>query len=357
MWEDPDESPALRQLLRAGRVEHCEYDVEKGLARHLAQLQSAAPTPGWAAQTVAVQKTAGWSLLPWLLPPMVSAVVVGTWLSLRPAEPSVPLVATSPLAAAGIAVEQAGISPGSTTAGAQEAVFEASPRSELARLGQAASKEQPASDARERHDSRPIASAMGRSSRGSIRAGVGSRRARAVPLTSTGASEVDSSGGAPGGLPKADVTEASSSASSRPVARADSLGAAADERSRADEREAQEPSRPARDPKAQENGRRPAVDENTGARLEREMRMLAVAQRVLTEDPARSLRLSRQGESEFPSSMFSAERKQLALLALVQLGRVDEARREGIPFLRAYPNAPWSARLREALASGHLPTR
>ena len=84
--------------------------------------------------------------------------------------------------------------------------------------------------------------------------------------------------------------------------------------------------------------------------------MLAVAQRVLTDDPERSLRLCRQGESEFRGSMFSAERKQVALLALVQLGRVDQARREGIPFLRAYPNAPWSARLREALGSGRVPS-
>jgi hypothetical protein len=86
------------------------------------------------------------------------------------------------------------------------------------------------------------------------------------------------------------------------------------------------------------------------------MRMLAVAQRVLIEDPARSLRLCRQGESEFRGSMFSAERKQVALLALVQLGKVEQARREGIPFLRAFPNAPWSARLREALSAGKLPS-
>jgi hypothetical protein len=76
---------------------------------------------------------------------------------------------------------------------------------------------------------------------------------------------------------------------------------------------------------------------------------------VLADDPDRSLRMARQGEREFPGSMFSAERKQIALLALVQLGRIEEARRQGVPFLRAYPNAPWSARLREALATGHVP--
>jgi hypothetical protein len=87
------------------------------------------------------------------------------------------------------------------------------------------------------------------------------------------------------------------------------------------------------------------------------MQMLAVAQRILNSDPARALRLTRQGEQEFGKSMFSAERKQVSLLALVQLGRLDEARRLGVPFLRAYPKAPWSARLREALATGRLPER
>ena len=61
------------------------------------------------------------------------------------------------------------------------------------------------------------------------------------------------------------------------------------------------------------------------------MQMLAVAQRVLGSDPERALRLAEQGEREFPRTMFSAERKQLALLAMVKLGRVEEARRIGQP--------------------------
>jgi hypothetical protein len=85
------------------------------------------------------------------------------------------------------------------------------------------------------------------------------------------------------------------------------------------------------------------------------MQMLAVAQRILASDPARALRLTRQGEHEFPGTMFSAERRQLGLLALVQLGRVAEARQKGAAFVRAYPNAPWTARLREALSTGRVP--
>jgi hypothetical protein len=93
----------------------------------------------------------------------------------------------------------------------------------------------------------------------------------------------------------------------------------------------------------------PVVDES---RLEREMQMLAVTQRVLATDPGRALRLADQGEREFAGSMFSAERRQLGLLALVKLGRLDEARRAGRPFLARYPKAPWSERLRRALATG-----
>jgi hypothetical protein len=101
----------------------------------------------------------------------------------------------------------------------------------------------------------------------------------------------------------------------------------------------------------------PVAVQNDDARLEREMQMLAVAQRVLTTDPARALRLAHQGDHEFPGSMFSAERKQVGLLALVQLGRLDEARRLGKPFLADYPNAPWSERLRRALATGRIPAQ
>jgi hypothetical protein len=109
-------------------------------------------------------------------------------------------------------------------------------------------------------------------------------------------------------------------------------------------------------PAAAQSGKAAAAPRNDGdTRLEREMQMLAVAQRVLASDPSRALRLAHQGDREFPGSMFAAERKQVGLLALVQLGRLDEARRLGQPFLVAYPNAPWSERLRRALATGRIP--
>jgi hypothetical protein len=90
------------------------------------------------------------------------------------------------------------------------------------------------------------------------------------------------------------------------------------------------------------------------ARLEREMTMLAVAQRVLQSDPARSLALARQAESEFAGGMFAQERQQIVLLALVKLGRIDEARRLAKPYLARYPHGPFSDRVRRALAAGKV---
>lgn len=92
----------------------------------------------------------------------------------------------------------------------------------------------------------------------------------------------------------------------------------------------------------------PALDD---ARLEREMGMLAVAQKVLKTDPERALRLARQGEQEFAGSMFTQERQQVLLLALIELGRVSEAKRLALPYLKRYPNGPYSDRVRSALAA------
>jgi hypothetical protein len=84
------------------------------------------------------------------------------------------------------------------------------------------------------------------------------------------------------------------------------------------------------------------------------MGMLSVAQRVLHTDAARTLSLARRGESEFAGSMFTQERQQLELLALVKLGRLDEAKRLARPYLARYPNGPFSDRVRRALATGRV---
>jgi hypothetical protein len=84
------------------------------------------------------------------------------------------------------------------------------------------------------------------------------------------------------------------------------------------------------------------------------MAMLSMSQRVLHVDPERALKLARQGEAEFAGSMFTQERQQLLLLALVKLGRVDEAKRLARPYLSRFPRGPFSDRVRRALATGRV---
>jgi hypothetical protein len=360
MWDDPQESSALRQLLRAGRVENSDYDVERGLARHLAQLQGGAPMPAWAVQST-LQKSASWSILAWLLPPVISAGVVGAWLALRPADPPLAsLVMSAPQPAAAPLTESPITAPRLQPAPASNGVTAANPTANTASAStnvaadSSAGQERDVHDVNERHDHH---NAVVRSTRQPVRA-TNARRGRsgrpddvAPADTAQAASTHEGSSpgagvAAPGSSSKAATDDSASKSNAKSeltAAAQESVPAPAEEARAKSERRSKEEESVAK------------VDEVSGARLEREMRMLAVAQRVLTEDPARSLRLCRQGESEFRGSMFSAERKQVALLALVQLGKVDQARREGIPFLRAFPNAPWSARLREALSSGRLP--
>jgi hypothetical protein len=381
MWEDPQESSALRQLLRAGHVENSDYDVERGLARHLAQLQAGTPVPPWAVQTT-LQKSAGWSVLAWILPPLISAAVVGAWLAIRPAEPTALAAAAARQSASQEAAAMVAPTPSETPAPvgasltpATAAVTAMAPtQAPAAAVAPSQDRaERDAADQQSRRDHHAVASA--RSVRPVARAvsSPSSRRARSSRVDDANATYASTSLGigigtasahgagtqsSSDGSGTANISGNSSAAVSSKAAPSEELAAkqepaASPEEQRAKDKETKvKPER--RSPSGvdeEKNG-----DEVSGARLEREMRMLAVAQRVLTDDPERSLRLCRQGESEFHGSMFSAERKQVALLALVQLGRVDQARREGIPFLRAYPNAPWSARLREALGSGRVPS-
>ena len=351
MWDNPNESPLVRQLLRAGRVDQVDYDVEAGLARHLANMQSGTSVPPWAVAQSTVQK--GWNpaLLAWLLPPVISATFVGAWLYLRPAD-------TSPTALALPSAAPAAL-PSSVVAAAPSLPPAAGPSVQQPSTAVA----RPAPDAvelsggRERERETDVAADAQARLRPSNAVRVG--RHAVVPHRTRAAHVPNVASDGPSAV-------AHAVASTSPNAAAPSVAATSTTETHNDNAAAA----PAHAPAAQTqtaqtaqtvNDRREAEQQPqrehgvSDSRLEREMQMLAVAQRVLSSDPERSLRLTRQGEQEFRGSMFSAERTQVSLLALVQLGRVDEARRLGTPFLRAYPNAPWSARLREALATGRLP--
>lgn len=343
MWEDPDESPAVRQLLRAGRSANSEYDVASGLARHLANIQAGAPVPAWAA---APQST-GSSLLAWLLPPIIGASVIGTWLWIRPAEPAQPtltptaaaVLPSDPQPSAAKLLPPLPLAPASAPRQPASVSAQAEP-APVARYSASARAVSPAANKHAALSSRSARRAQQRDSSDAeprereVRSSANSESAAPIEFSST-----------PFVVPAVSNVAANSSSESRTRSQEPAA------------REAEQEVRSNPKEQAQAELAPPKHPAPTDIKLEREMQMLAVAQRVLVDDPTRALKLARQGEQEFRGSMFSAERKQVSLLALVQLGRLDEARRLGRPFLRAYPNAPWSARLREALATGQLPTR
>jgi hypothetical protein len=61
---------------------------------------------------------------------------------------------------------------------------------------------------------------------------------------------------------------------------------------------------------------------------------------VLERNPAEALRLAEQHDKGFPDGTLAAEREVIAVAALLQLGRADEARARGARFLQRYPTSP-----------------
>jgi len=368
MWDDPREPTPVRQLLRAGRVEREHYDVESGLARHLANLQAGAPLPGWAVQATAPRALAN-TLMTWILPPVLSALALGGWTYFRHST-ATPVLTSSAVAvaaesAAGPAAEPAALAVPTDTAvvrvanhaahvrdleaGAQRGpVVESRRATALSRAQSLRAEREAKRDARARRALR--ASGQGRSS-ATLQAKTGPYE-DALALESSGGGVVSAASPTGADSSGTSITTDSTATRAREPEAVAARPASEPEAQRAPEESVrQEPGGPSTAPRAPQ----PVAQVESDSRLEREMQMLAVAQRVLADDPERTLRLARQGEREFPRSMFSAERKQLALLALVQLGRLQEARRSAAPFLRAYPSAPWTPRLREALATGKIP--
>jgi hypothetical protein len=331
MWEDPTESDVVRDLLTAGRDAEVEYDVAKGLSQHLAHVQAGAPLPKWA-QSSGIGGASSGTLLTWVVVPVVTAsIAAAVWFSSRDAgsnqgslektRPALVEVASSspaPLAPKAHAepveqpVEQMDVAPASA----------ASPTTDTA--------DEPVPTRGRKHTvQRKLASG---------------RAERVVGASPSVKSRI------PDELP---LRVESPSASSRRTAalRDDSVSATEQETvanaSRQSAAQVEQPAESAQAP-------RQVQAEASESKLEREMQMLAVAQRVLADDPARALRMSAQGEREFGNTMFSAERKNVEALALVKLGRLDEARLVGKALLTTYPNAPFSQRLRKALLSGRV---
>jgi hypothetical protein len=352
--ENPQESQQLRGLLEAGRDARVkDYDFEQGLRRHLAQVEAGAPMPHWAeglqAGGVAAVRTGMGPLLAWIGAPIVTASVVAAYLftsgatespratGVPPAAPVMPStldrvpLEPAPAEAAPDPTAETATSPEPTAPDERGSARETAPER---------SHRHAVAGTRERATAADRGSASTRSQQGAA-----SDRAAELDRTSAPAGAKDRSGTAAA----LGTTTAPSQPKVAPVA-VEANGPA--------ERPSTEPDgQPARPDEATEAAAAPAKPEPTrldDARLEREMGMLAMAQRVLHSDPQRAWKLARQGEAEFPGSMFTEERQQLLLLSLVQLGRLDEAKRLAEPYLARYPNGPFSERVRRALATGRV---
>lgn len=83
----------------------------------------------------------------------------------------------------------------------------------------------------------------------------------------------------------------------------------------------------------------------------REARELNAARGLLGSDPAQALALADAGKASFSAGDFVQEWEGVAVLALFELGRVDEARTRSAAFLELYPNGTYAPRIRAAIAA------
>lgn len=334
LLQDPETEASVRDVLQAGRdAAVADYDFDAGLARHLAVIQAGAPMPDWAkgletastggsaATTTAAGAGASAALggVAWLVVPVVTAAVVAAAMWAREPAPAAP-------------------APAASVHAVQPSASSATPAPRVA--PQAAPGVQPSAPSEPETvlppAEPPVETAVSPASR--------PRAPRASALKSRVATP--STQVAPGNAATPASSGADLFARARPVTGNVQPSPAPSEQPvrEAPVRETAREAAPAPAPAAR-------LDD---ARLEREMGMLAVAQRVLHADPARALSLVRQSAREFGDTMFAPERGQLELLALVKLGRVDEAKRLARPYLARYPNGPFSDRVRRALASGRV---
>lgn len=87
----------------------------------------------------------------------------------------------------------------------------------------------------------------------------------------------------------------------------------------------------------------PPVDDT----LQREMKLLAEARRLVNVSPLRSLALARAREPR--TGILSEEWDQVDLLALIRLGRLSDAQKGVRRFRNRYPNSAFNERLRKEL--------
>jgi hypothetical protein len=80
-----------------------------------------------------------------------------------------------------------------------------------------------------------------------------------------------------------------------------------------------------------------------------EMQQVAKAEQLLARSPERALALVSQGDQRFARGYFQQERAYIAIMALIRLGRIEEARGRAASFAKQFPARPYGARIRSAL--------
>jgi RNA polymerase sigma-70 factor (ECF subfamily) len=81
----------------------------------------------------------------------------------------------------------------------------------------------------------------------------------------------------------------------------------------------------------------------------REIQDVSSAERLLATSPAEALAFVQASDARSTGGYLREERRYIAVLALVALGRVDEARAQAASFLQDYPDGPYAQRVRAAL--------
>lgn len=101
-----------------------------------------------------------------------------------------------------------------------------------------------------------------------------------------------------------------------------------------------EETRPRTRRSAKARPRRPASASEASTDAAREARLLLAARRSLPSDPGSALRRTARHRIEFPDGVLAEERELIAVQALVELGRLDDARARLRAFERSYPDSP-----------------
>lgn len=93
----------------------------------------------------------------------------------------------------------------------------------------------------------------------------------------------------------------------------------------------------------------PPPDPPTKPSLADEAAQINQARKALAADPAKTLALMQDAETQFPEGAMIQERRGYAILALVALGRSEDAQRRAEVYLERWPKGPLSRRVSDAL--------